>query len=59
MNYLYETEMLPTDAAVERLAAIVAEAGLSADDLIDLLQGGMELEHVMSYVSAVLTRKLN
>ena len=59
MNYLYDCETMPVDAAVERLANTVAKAGLSADDLVDLLQEGMDLDHVMSYVSAVLNRQWN
>jgi hypothetical protein len=51
--------MMPIDAALEKLAATVARAGLSADDLVCLLHDGMELDHVMSYVSAVLTRQWN
>jgi len=43
MNYIHETEMLPIVAAVERLESSAAEAGLSSEDLIDLLQGGMNL----------------
>ena len=59
MNYLCDSEMMPIVAAVERLESSAAQAGLSSEDLIDLLQSGMELEHVMSYVSAVLTKRLN
>jgi hypothetical protein len=59
MNYLSESEMMPIVAAVERLESSAAEAGLSSEDLIDLLQDGLNLEHVMSYVSAVLTKRLN
>ena len=59
MNYMHETEMLPIVAAVERLESSAAEAGLSPEDLIDLLQDGMNLEHVMSYVTAVLSKRLN
>jgi hypothetical protein len=59
MNYLYESEMMPIVAAVERLESSAAQAGLSSEDLIELLQDGMNLEHVMSYVAAVLTKRLN
>jgi len=59
MNYLRDSETLPIDAAMERLADTVAQAGLSADDLVKLLHDGMELDHVMSYVSAVLSRRWN
>lgn len=59
MNYIRENEMLPIVAAVERLESSAAQAGLSSEDLIDLLQGDMDLEHLMSYVTAVLTKRLN
>ena len=59
MNYLCENEMLPIAAAVERLEHSAKQAGLSPDDLIDLLQNGMDLEHVISYVAAVLNRQVN
>jgi hypothetical protein len=51
--------MLPITAAVERLEHSAKQAGLSPDDLIDLLQNGMDLEHVISYVAAVLNRQVN
>ena len=59
MNYLCESEMMPIVAAVERLESSAAQAGLSPEDLIDLLQGGLNLDHVLSYVSAVLNKRVN
>lgn len=59
MNYLCDSETMPIDAAVERLADTVARAGLSADDVLQLLHHGMNLDDVMSYVSAVLNRRWN
>jgi hypothetical protein len=46
-------------AAVEELENAAAEAGLSSDDLIRLLQDGLDVDHVLSYVAAVVTNRLN
>ncbi|HZQ69714.1 MAG TPA: hypothetical protein VFA68_14420 [Terriglobales bacterium] len=59
MDYLRENEFMPIVDAVERLEASAAQAGLSSEDLIALLQNGMDLDNVLSYVTAVLSKRLN
>lgn len=59
MNDLCVRSMMPIVAAVEELENAAAEAGLSSDDLIRLLQDGLDVDHVLSYVAAVVTNRLN
>ncbi len=50
---------VPIFAAVERLQEASAQVGLSEDDIVGLLAGGLEVSDVVIYVEAMLSNRVH
>lgn len=58
MDYYLKNEY-PSLLEVERLERVAELAGLTRDDLLNLLDEGLEVEQLMSYVNAAICNRMN
>lgn len=49
----------PFVEAVNRLEKASSRVGLSEDQVVDLLASGLQLEHLLEYVNAVLAQRVH
>ncbi|MBZ5705438.1 MAG: hypothetical protein LAN63_08795 [Acidobacteriia bacterium] len=55
----YKTYQIPTHWAIEHLEDVSARAGLGADDVAHLLDSGLDVDHLLEYLQAMLSDRMN
>jgi hypothetical protein len=50
---------LPTLSSVEALEQAAAQTGLDPEDILSLLDAGLEISDVLNYVSATISNRMN
>jgi hypothetical protein len=55
MMFNYQTSL----SAAEALEMAAARIGLSPKQLVDLLESGLEIDHLVDYIDAVVSHRMN
>ena len=50
---------MPLVQTVQQLGEVSSRAGLTEDQVVNLLAAGLEVEHVLEYVNAVLSHRVH